>query len=164
MLQDHLGPDLAILFCGTAAGKTSAVRGHYYAGPGNKFWGLLAQTGLTPRLLRPDEDHLLPGFGLGLTDLAKGVAGMDHEIPKAAFAPQVLAALITEWHPQAVAFTSLAAARLALGDKHLPEGRLPADPRWPNMALWALQSPSGANAHFSDRSWRDLAHWRRGLP
>jgi TDG/mug DNA glycosylase family protein len=164
MLADHLAPNLAILFCGTAAGKTSAERGHYYAGPGNKFWGLLADTGLTPRRLRPDEDHLLPGFGLGLTDLAKGVSGMDHEIPKGAFAPQVVAALISQWCPRAVAFTSLTAARLGLGDNGLPEGRLPPDPRWPEVALWALQSPSGANAHFTARSWQALADWHRGQP
>lgn len=163
MLPDRLGPDLAILFCGTAAGRTSAALGQYYARPGNKFWGLLAQTGLTPRLLRPDEDHLLPEFGLGLTDLAKGVSGMDHQIPKTAFAPRALAALIQNWHPKAVAFTSLTAARLALNDKHLGEGRLPPDPRWPDVALWALQSPSGANAHFTDRSWRALGDWRKGL-
>ena len=163
MLQDHLAPNLAILFCGTAAGHRSAALGHYYAGPGNKFWGLLADTGLTPRRLRPHEDFLLPGFGIGLTDLAKGVSGMDHEIPKAAFAPQVLAALIGQWQPGAVAFTSLAAARLGLGDKLLPEGRLPTDPRWPDVALWALQSPSGANAHFTARSWQDLGDWRKGL-
>ena len=164
MLPDHLGPNLAILFCGTAAGRTSAALGHYYARPGNKFWGLLAETGLTPRRLRPDEDYLLPGFGIGLTDLAKGVSGMDHEIPKAAFAPQVVAALISQWRPRAVAFTSLTAARLGLGDKGLAEGRLPADPRWPDVALWALQSPSGANAHFTARSWQDLADWHRGPP
>lgn len=80
MLPDRLAPGLQVLFCGTAAGTASATRGHYYAGPGNRFWGLLAQTGLTPRLLRPDEDHLMPGFRTGLTDLAKGVAGMDREI------------------------------------------------------------------------------------
>jgi TDG/mug DNA glycosylase family protein len=163
MLADHLAPNLAILFCGTAAGHRSAALGHYYAGPGNKFWRLLADTGLTPRRLRPDEDHLLLGFGFGLTDLAKGVSGMDHEIPKAAFAPLALAALISRWRPLAVAFTSLTAARLGLGDTLLTEGRLPYDPRWPDVALWALQSPSGANAHFTARSWQALADWRRGL-
>jgi len=163
MLADHLGPNLAILFCGTAAGRTSAALGHYYARPCNKFWSLLADTGLTPRRLRPDEDHLLPDFGIGLTDLAKGVSGMDHEIPKAAFAPQVLAGLIGQWRPRAVAFTSLTAARLGLGDKTLTEGRLPDDHRWPQVALWALQSPSGANAHFTAKSWHALAEWRRGL-
>ena len=108
-----------MLFCGTAAGTASAARGQYYAGPGNRFWGLLAQTGLTPRLLRPDEDHLLPGFGLGLTDLAKGVAGMDREIPRAAYDPARLAALVAEWRPAVLAFTSLPAARLALADTTL---------------------------------------------
>ena len=162
MLPDHITDDLAILFCGTAAGRTSAARGHYYAGPGNRFWALLAATGLTPRKLHPDEDHLLPAMGIGLTDLAKDVAGMDKDIPLTAYVPARLSALVSEWRPRAVAFTSLNAARLALGDKALPAGRLAEDLRWPGVALWALSSPSGANGHFNAVAWHDLAAWRKG--
>ncbi|MBC7478279.1 MAG: mismatch-specific DNA-glycosylase, partial [Pseudorhodobacter sp.] len=50
MLPDYLAPGLDILFCGTAASSTSARVGHYYARNGNRFWRLLAETGLTPRL------------------------------------------------------------------------------------------------------------------
>ena len=157
MLPDRLAPGLRVLFCGTAAGTASATRGHYYAGPGNRFWGLLAQTGLTPRLLRPDEDHLMPGFGLGLTDLAKGVAGMDREIPRTAYDPARLAALVAEWRPGVLAFTSLTAARLALGNTTLSAGALPPQPGFCGVALWALPSPSRANGHFSPGVWQALA-------
>jgi double-stranded uracil-DNA glycosylase len=34
VLPDVLGPGLRVVFCGTAAGAVSAVRGAYYAGPG----------------------------------------------------------------------------------------------------------------------------------
>lgn len=159
MLPDLLAPGLRVLFCGTAAGKASAARGHYYAGPGNRFWGLLAATGLTPRLLRPDEDHLMPGFGLGLTDLAKGVAGMDRDIPPAAYAPARLAALVAEAQPGAVAFTSLAAARKALGRGDIGPGRQVSP--WAGVAVWALHSPSRANGHFSAASWDALGTWAR---
>ena len=163
MLPDLLAPGLRVLFCGTAAGTASAARGHYYAGPGNRFWGLLAQTGLTPRRLRPDEDHLLPGFGLGLTDLAKGVAGMDREIPRGAYDPARLAALVAEWQPGVLAFTSLMAARLALGDATLGAGPLPQRAGLAGAALWALPSPSGSNGHFSPQVWQALAdHVRLG--
>ena len=162
MLPDYLSPGLDILFCGTAAGPTSARLGHYYAKAGNRFWRLLAQTGLTAREMRPDEDHLLPGLGLGFTDLAKGVAGMDHAIPREAFEPARVAELVALWRPKAVAFTSLAAARLATGDRHLGLGKI-ADAPWPGVVMWALSSPSGANVGFSAGSWHDLAAWRRGL-
>ena len=38
ILPDVLGPNLKVVFCGTAAGAVSAKRRAYYAGPGNKFW------------------------------------------------------------------------------------------------------------------------------
>lgn len=161
MLPDHVAPGLSILFCGTAAGSTSARVGHYYAGPGNRFWALLAQAGLTPHRLEPSNDHLMPGLGLGLTDLAKGVSGMDHQIPPAAYLPEWLAGLIAACQPRAVAFTSLAAGRLALGNKRLAAGPLAAQPRWPGVAFWALPSPSGANGHFSAEPWLALGQWLR---
>lgn len=78
-MRDHVLPDfltsgLDAVICGTAAGPTSAVRGHYYAGPGNRFWSLMYQSGITPELLSPAEDSRVIEFGIGLTDLAKLVA------------------------------------------------------------------------------------------
>ncbi len=162
MLQDHLAPDMDILFCGTAAGRASAARGHYYAGPGNRFWQLLHEIGITPRQMTPEEDHLMPSLGLGLTDLAKDVAGMDKDIPAEAYLPDRLAQVITDHRPKAVAFTSLNAARLALGDKSIASGPRQ-DARWPGITLWALSSPSRANGHFSDQSWHALGQWRKAL-
>ncbi len=52
VLLDLLRPGLRVVFCGTAAGAVSAAKGAYYAGPGNRFWPMLAKTGLTPRQLR----------------------------------------------------------------------------------------------------------------
>ena len=75
MLKDVLAPDLALVVCGSAAGRRSAQLGQYYAGRGNKFWTTLAETGLTPRRLAPHEFPLLPSFGIGLTDVVKGQAG-----------------------------------------------------------------------------------------
>ena len=78
-------PGLKIVFCGTAAGNVSAARGAYYAHPQNRFWSALHAIGLTPRQLRPDEYPELAQWGLGLTDIAKHVSGMDRELPPGAF-------------------------------------------------------------------------------
>ena len=48
MLKDVLTHDLDIAFCGTAKGEASARLGFYYAGPGNKFYGVLHSDGFTP--------------------------------------------------------------------------------------------------------------------
>ena len=55
VLPDVLAPDLRVVFVGTAAGARSAAVGHYYAGPGNRFWHTLHEIGLTPR--RSPEMH-----------------------------------------------------------------------------------------------------------
>ena len=87
VLPDLLGPGLRIVFCGTAAGTVSAARGAYYAHPQNRFWSALYAAGLTPRLLQPEEFDQLPQWGLGLTDIAKHVSGMDRELPPGALGP-----------------------------------------------------------------------------
>lgn len=156
MLPDLLAPGLQVIFCGTAASHASAMRGHYYAGPGNRFWSLLSETGLTPRLMRPDEDRLLPLMGLGFTDLAKGVSGMDREIPPQAYAPETLAALVRRFKPKRLAFTSLTAAKIALGRRH-PAGHI-ANPPFPDISVWVLPSPSGAaRGSFHPEPWHNLA-------
>ena len=156
MLPDFLAPELKLLFCGTDASHNSAERGHYYAGPGNRFWPLLAETGLTPRLFTPEDDHLLLGLGIGLTDLAKDVSGMDRDIPSKSYTPQRLAALIGDLRPARLAFTSLTAAKIALGKAH-SAGRA-ASLLFPDLPIWVLPSPSGAaRGSFCAQPWQDLA-------
>lgn len=163
ILPDLLAPGLCAVFCGTAAGTASARRGHYYAGPGNRFWPMLAGCGITPRLLRPEEDHLLPGMGFGLTDLAKTAFGQDAEIPKTAWDAPGLFARITACAPGTLAFTSLTAARLALGRNDLQAGPVAEDPRLQGIRLWALPSPSGAaRGSFDPQVWQDFAASLRG--
>ena len=57
-----------LVIYGTAAGERSAKFGAYYAGPGNKFWRVLYEVGLTPdRALRPSEFRELLSYGIGLS-------------------------------------------------------------------------------------------------
>ena len=77
VLPDLLRPGLRVVICGSAAGAVSAARGAYYAGPGNKFWRILAEVGLTPRRLEPGEFREVLNFGIGLTDLVKTHSGSD---------------------------------------------------------------------------------------
>ncbi len=69
-LPDVIAPDLDVLFCGINPSLVSAARGHHFARPGNRFWPTLHASGLTPRRLRPEEDHELPAFGAGVTNIA----------------------------------------------------------------------------------------------
>src|ERR1700748_1051690 len=100
ILPDLLRPGLDLVFCGTAPSPTSAARRAYYAGPGNRFWQILAESGLTPRRLAPAEYGLLPGCGIGLTDIVKTASGVDADIPRAAYDAAALAQRIRAARPR----------------------------------------------------------------
>ena len=151
ILPDLLQPGLALVFCGTAAGRRSAAERAYYAHPGNLFWRALHASGLTPRLLAPAEFPLLPQFGIGLTDLAKRHSGNDDELPRDAFDAPALVAKIERHAPRLLAFTSKNAARAALGHA---TGYGLLDETIGGTRLFVLPSPSGqARGHW------DLAPW-----
>jgi double-stranded uracil-DNA glycosylase len=164
VLPDLLRPGLRIVFCGTAAGTVSARRGHYYAHPQNKFWPTLHAIGLTPRPLDPSEFPLLSDWGVGLTDIAKTVSGMDKELPPGSLgreACNVLHANIMKHQPAILAFTSLTAGRRYLrreagfGEQSETIGA---------TRLWLLPSPSPAanwNWGAHQRWWRALAEKAR---
>jgi TDG/mug DNA glycosylase family protein len=156
ILPDVLRPGLALVFCGTAAGKRSAAEGAYYAHPGNLFWRALFEAGFTPRLFAPHEFPLLPAHGIGLTDLAKRHSGNDDELPRDAFDVPALVAKIERHAPQLLAFTSKNAARAALGHAIARYG-LQDEPFGP-ARVFVLPSPSGqARGHWDIEPWRALA-------
>jgi TDG/mug DNA glycosylase family protein len=74
-LPDQLQDQLRLVFVGTAAGQRSADTGHYYAGPGNRFWRTIHEVGITPHRYGPREFPALLKLGIGVTDLCKLGAG-----------------------------------------------------------------------------------------
>jgi double-stranded uracil-DNA glycosylase len=162
VLPDVLERGLAIVFCGTAAGTASARRCAYYAGPGNRFWNTLFEVGLIPRLIAPEEFESVTEFGLGLTDLAKHVAGCDEDLPDGCFDGVGLTERILAISPGILAFTSKRAAEEYVGhpvDYGLLEETIG------RTRLFVLPSPSGAaRRHWDDRPWNELANRSRGAP
>jgi double-stranded uracil-DNA glycosylase len=158
VLPDVVRPGLKIVFCGTAAGTVSAKLGAYYAHPQNKFWRVLYAIGLTPRLVRPEEYSQLPDWGLGLTDIAKHVSGMDRELPARALGDEACAALtakILEAQPKLLAFTSLTGGRRWLGRA---AGFGDSGERIRRTRVWLLPSPSPtAGWNWDEAWWRKLA-------
>jgi TDG/mug DNA glycosylase family protein len=158
VLPDMLKPGLRLVFCGTAAGTVSAQRGAYYAHPQNKFWRVLHEVGLTPRLLKPEEYALVWDHGIGLTDIAKHVFGMDKELPPGALgreAAEALRARILENAPDILAFTSLTGGRRVMGAQ-AKFGRQAE--KLGRTEVWILPSPSPtAGWNWNVRVWRDLA-------
>ena len=157
-LPDQLRAHLRLVFVGTAAGQRSADLGHYYAGPGNRFWRTIHEVGITPRRYEPREFTELFKLGIGLTDVCKLGVGMDHQALKfpvdiAAFREKMLI-----YRPDTIAFTSKKAASLFYGrpTKAIALGRQPAEGDFP--VVFVLASPSGAaTRYWSVRPWQELA-------
>lgn len=110
-LPDHLASGLDIVFVGINPGEQSARAGHYYANPRNPFWRLLHRAGLTPRQLRPDEDHLVLTFGCGLTDIVKRPSRGLADLVSADFrqGQPILEEKLLRFRPRIVCFNSKAA-------------------------------------------------------
>jgi TDG/mug DNA glycosylase family protein len=118
--------------------------------------------GLTPRLLAPAEFPLMPGFGLGLTDLSKFHYGNDNELPVDAFDVAALRNKIEVFAPRMLAFTSKHAGMSALG-KAIAYGLQPLT--WGSTQLFVLPSPSGqARRSWNADIWQQLADLVRAQP
>lgn len=158
VLPECLRPGLDLVFCGTAAGRLSALTQTYYAHPQNRFWRTLHAVGLTPRLFAPHEYEDLWEHGIGLTDIAKSASGMDHQLPRHALGKGAAAALrdrIIAIAPRHLAFTSLKAGRSVLGPKAVA-GEQPE--RLGETRVWLLPSPSPLAAnHWDIAPWAALA-------
>ena len=158
VLPDILDHGLKVVFCGSAVGTKSAEVGAYYAGPGNRFWPMLFETGLTPRLLAPREGPGILAFGIGLTDMAKTASGADASLPKDADDPEALRVKIARFQPRALAFNGKRAAKVFLGRAGIEIGRQPESIRL--TTVFVLPSTSGMARRYWDQSpWFELAEF-----
>ena len=171
-LPDYLRPGLKLVFVGFNPGERSARVGHYYAGRGNQFWNFLFQSGLVPEPLRPEDDHRVLEFGIGLTDVVKRWSSSSSSLRVQDYhegIPRLLEKL-QKAAPGVVAFNgktayeqlSGKAARLGLQRATIAGAR-----------VFVLPSTSGRNGSLTRtgklRYFRRLARWlenagRRGGP
>ncbi|MEV0620638.1 G/U mismatch-specific DNA glycosylase [Nonomuraea sp. NPDC050404] len=149
MLNDVLGPSMKVLFCGINPGLMSEATGHHFARPGNRFWPALHLSGFTPRLLAPAEQHLLPSYGLGITNIVPRASAKAAELTREELAAggRALAAKVAELAPQVLAVLGVSAYRTAFA---LPKARIgPQDSLVGGARVWVLPNPSGLNAHWT---------------
>jgi double-stranded uracil-DNA glycosylase len=162
VLNDVLTHGLDVVFCGTAPSEASAAAGAYYARPGNKFWPILCEIGLTPHQLQPADCWSVNQYKVGLTDLAKHKSGSDSSLAAHDFSAPRLKSVIRQYNPKVLAFTSKRAATEGLGrnvDFGLQEETLG------STRVFVLNSTSGrAAGHWQNgRHWHALAEFVRSL-
>ncbi len=158
-LDDLLRPGLDLVICGTAASSVSAARGQYYAGPGNRFWSVLEETGLTPRLLQPTEFRSLLQYGIGLTDVVKNQAGTDIDIDFSGYGA-TLEIRPKSFSPRFLCFNGKRAASEALGRKQVTYG-MQSDKFGPTSLFVAPSTSAAARRWWDDRPWEQLADFVR---
>ncbi len=158
-LRDILGPGMRVLIVGFNPGLRSGAVGHHFAGRNNAFWRLLAESGLTPRLLRPEEDRELAALGVGLTNLVARPTASAAELAPAELRAGVprLRRLVEAHRPRAVAYAGKGVYVGAGGRADAPWGRQPGSLLGPVDHV--LPSPSGlARLPFAEK-----LRWYRAL-
>jgi TDG/mug DNA glycosylase family protein len=173
-LTDRIEPGVRVLLVGINPGVRSAQTGHHFAGPSNRFWKLLYESGLTPEPLTYEEDARLPEWGLGVTNLvARPSPGIDDLKPREYLEGwATLEQKIARYRPEIVAFVGVTLYRAlwrVLGHAKAPEIR----PGFQHASvhgarLFVLPNPSGRNANFSYtemlEAFRKLRRAMRRLP
>ena len=147
-LRDVIAPGLDVLFCGINPSLASAATGHHYAHPGNRFWPALHLAGFTPRLLTAADDHTVPRYGLGLTNLvdrptASASELTVHELQAGALA---LERLVRRFSPTVLCVVGLGAWREGFRRPNASVGLQ--SETVAERPVWVVPNPSGLNAHY----------------
>jgi TDG/mug DNA glycosylase family protein len=154
-LTDAIRPGVRVILVGINPGVMSATLGHHFAGPSNRFWGLLYEAGVVPEPITHEDDVRLPEWGIGMTNLvARPSPGID-DLSPAEYQEgwKILEKKIERFRPEIVAFVGVTMYRAlwrVLGHTEAPVIK----PGFQNATvhgarLFVLPNPSGRNAHFS---------------
>jgi len=161
-LADVVAPGLRVLFVGINPSLRSAEVGHHFAHRGNPFWRLLHAAGLTPTLLRPDEDACLLELGLGVTNVCSRPtrSAVDLSAAELRAGAELLRDAVAALRPQVVALVGIGLYRLVA-----PGGREPGPgakrARLHGARVFVLPNPSGLNAAYP--GFRSKLVWFRRL-
>lgn len=147
-VADLVGPDLRVLFCGINPGRLSGERGLHFARPGNRFWKLLQAGGFTESVLSPEEQHMLPSLGVGITNLVARVTAAASEVAAGELREGAarLESKVEALRPHCVAVLGMQAYRTAF---RRPSATIGQQSELVGRArLWLLPNPSGLQARY----------------
>ncbi len=155
-VPEVVAPGLDVLFCGINPGLYSAAVGYHFARPGNRFWRALRDSGLTDRILSPEEQRDLIDFGCGITNLvgratATAAEVSDDELVRGR---RRLRRKVGRYEPRFVAVLGIGAYRTAFNQRSATIGRQ--DEQFGPSELWVLPNPSGLNAHHQPPDLAEL--------
>ena len=147
-VPDVVAPGLDVVFCGINPGLYTAAIGHHFGRPGNRFWKVLARSGLTDRELSPFEDASLLDYLLGVTNLVGRATATADELGREELVAggEALAGRLEAAAPRFVAVLGMGAYRRAFRRPRAGLGPQ-ADTIGPSQ-VWLLPNPSGLQARY----------------
>jgi TDG/mug DNA glycosylase family protein len=148
-VPDLIAPGLRVLFCGINPGLYTALLGHHFAGPGNRFWPALDAAGITPRRLVPAEEPQLLPLGYGITNVVARATATAAELSRDELAAgaRTLEDKVRSYEPRVLAVLGVGAYRTGFGR---PRAALGLQPETIGATtLWVLPNPSGLNANYT---------------
>lgn len=157
----------SILFVGINPGETSGKVGHHFAGPGNPFWKLLHAAGLTPVVLRADEDQRLAEFGYALTNICSRTTKTAAELSRDELAKGAaqLRKKVRAMQPRVVALVGVTLYPIVVPRERGAPKAVPGPGAKPELVegapLFVVPNPSGLNASFP--SFESKLVWFRQL-
>ena len=105
-IPDQIQENLKILFVGFNPSNRSGETGHHFANPNNRFWKILHQAGITPRLYKPEEDRSLLDLGYGFTNIVARPTKAADEITKEEYLEgrKILIQKVMRYQPKIICF------------------------------------------------------------
>ncbi len=150
-LRDRIKPGVRVLFVGINPGIRSSQTGHHFAGPSNRFWKLLFESGLTAERITFEDDDRLPEFGYGITNIVpRPTPGIDTILPLEYVAGRLaLRRKILRFKPSIVAMVGVTVYRAMFPERKGPVQLGPQAERIGETEVFVLPNPSGRNANFT---------------
>jgi len=162
-LRDRIAPGVCVLFVGINPGVRSAMTGHHFAGFSNRFWKLLYESGLVPERIGFADDHRLPEWGYGMTNIVpRPTPGIDTLTREEYVAGRLrLRRKVQRYRPAIVAMIGVTVFRAMFPERKGPVELGRQDERLGSSAVFVLPNPSGRNANYTYAqmlaAFRDLA-------
>lgn len=147
-IEDIIGHQLKVLFCGINPGLYSGATGLHFARPGNRFWKVLYGAGFTDRLLDPSEESELLDIGYGITCFVDRTTARADELSKEEFIAggKILLDKLDLYKPKMLAVLGLGAYRTAFDRPKAKVGLQ--EEKFGDAGIWLLPNPSGLNANY----------------
>ena len=152
-LDDILTDNLDLLIVGFNPSLVSWANGHHYANPVNNFYRLLYSAGLTPHLLKPEEDVTLPEYGIGLTNFVVDIPSANETaVPLNVYraSAAALEEKVVRLQPKVVSFNGLKLYNYFFGRK-LPHLGLQTETIGGRPLFVTPSSSGAANMYFEQR-------------